>query len=205
MAGGKQTAIQRTDTDTYTGSTRGGEKVDEEKTEYLTLESQIVPYMAFPRFLLDVKVNETARIVYVLLLDRARLSMKNGGWVDQDGHVYIIYPVSDLAKDLQKSEMTIKNCLASLEEAGLIHRSRGKPGCPSRTYVKVCVPTDSILSRRQTENYPSAGQDSFSQTDRKLSGNKNYTTKQYNQRYRNAYSNRPQVRRTYECREGESL
>ena len=94
---------------------------------------------------------------------------------------------------------------ASLEEAGLIHRSKGKPGYPSRTYVKVCVPTDSILSRRQTENYPSAGQDSFSQTDRKLSGNKNYTTKQYNQRYRNAYSNRPQVRRTYECREGESL
>ena len=65
--------------------------MDEEKTEYLTSESQIVPYMAFPRFLLDVKVNETARIVYVLLLDRARLSMKNGGWVDQDGHVYIIF------------------------------------------------------------------------------------------------------------------
>ena len=85
MTSCKLTAVRRTGI--YAGSVRGGEKVDEEKTEYLTSESQIVPYMAFPRFLLDVKVNETARIVYVLLLDRARLSMKNGGWVDQDGHV----------------------------------------------------------------------------------------------------------------------
>lgn len=179
--------------------------MDEHKTEYLTSESQLVPYMAFPRFLMDAKVNETARIVYVLLLDRARLSMKNEGWRDQDGHIFIIYPISDLAKDLQKSEMTIKNSLSALEDAGLIRRSRGKPGCPSRTYVKVYSPADNIFSHRQKENDPSVGQNPFYPTDRNLSGNKNHRAKHMSQRYRSSYSERTQKKRTYECREGESL
>lgn len=53
-------------------------------TRFLTQDSSIPPYMAFPRFLLDKDgLNETAKILYTILLDRARLSQKNDGWTDE--------------------------------------------------------------------------------------------------------------------------
>ena len=56
-------------------------------TQFLTQSSPIPPYMAFPRFLLDKDgLNETAKILYTILLDRARLSQKNDGWTDEQGH-----------------------------------------------------------------------------------------------------------------------
>ena len=56
-------------------------------TRFLTQDSSIPPYMAFPRFLLDKDgLNETAKILYTILLDRARLSQKNDGWTDEKGH-----------------------------------------------------------------------------------------------------------------------
>ena len=46
-------------------------------TQFLTQDGPIPPYMAFPRFLLDKDgLNETAKILYTILLDRARLSQK---------------------------------------------------------------------------------------------------------------------------------
>ena len=143
-------------------------------TEYLTAESQIIPYMAFPRFLLEMDLPETAKIIYIMLLDRARMSLRKPGWVDEDGHLFVYYSVSDLAKDLKKSEMTIKNNLSALEETDLIFRQRSKPGLPSRTYVKVSVHSDSFLSQRETDNFPSEVQKTFSHTDRNLSANKNH-------------------------------
>ena len=175
-------------------------------TEYLTAESQIIPYMAFPRFLLEMDLPETAKIIYIMLLDRARMSLRKPGWVDEDGHLFVYYSVSDLAKDLKKSEMTIKNNLSALEEADLIFRQRSKPGLPSRTYVKVSVHSDSFLSHRETDNFPSEVQKTFSHTDRNLSANKNHISKTYNQRFQDTRSSRYHNRqRMYECGEGESL
>ena len=55
--------------------------------QFLTQDSPIPPYMSFPRFLLDKDgLNETAKILYTILLDRARLSQKNDGWADEQGH-----------------------------------------------------------------------------------------------------------------------
>ena len=61
----------------------------EHKTEYLRRSSMLPPYMAYPRFLLTMNISETAKLVYVLLLDRARLSMTHEGWEDENGHVFI--------------------------------------------------------------------------------------------------------------------
>lgn len=46
-------------------------------TEFLTADTSLPPYMVFPRFLLDTELNETTKLLYVILLDRARLSLKN--------------------------------------------------------------------------------------------------------------------------------
>ena len=177
-------------------------------TGYLTDESQIAPYMVFPRFLMDMDLPMAAKLLYMLLLDRARLSMRNEGWQDESGHVFIIYPIASLADDLDRSEMTIKNGLKSLEEAGLIERKHQGQGNPNRIFLKLPVQTDSFLSARQTENCPNDRQKSFPQTDRKLSANKNYGNKTLEQKTYAGNGDKwkgfPQ-KRSYEYKEGESL
>ena len=77
-------------------------------TQYLKFDSRLPPYMAYPRFLLKVDISETAKLVYMLLLDRARLSMKNEDWQDEKGRVFVRYTISDLARDIGKGETTVK-------------------------------------------------------------------------------------------------
>lgn len=63
--------------------------------EYLKNENSLAPYMVFPRFLLDAGINETTMILYTLLLDRARLSLKSDKWTDESGHTFLYYPVKN--------------------------------------------------------------------------------------------------------------
>lgn len=151
-------------------------------THYLGRDSEIPPYMAYPRFLLNMELSETAKLIYVLLLDRARLSMKNDGWADAQGRVFIYYTIEHLAKAIGKSEMTIKSALAALEKNHLIDRQRQGAEKPSKIFVLV-----------QTENCPTGGTSTKPQMDRKLSGsNKQNKTK------KKTYGN-------YVYEEGESL
>ena len=124
----------------------------------LRKDSQIPAYMAYPRFLLTMDMSETAKLAYILLLDRARLSMKNEGWEDEQGRVFIYYTIAELASASGKSEMTVKNALAALEHKNLISRKRHGAGLPSKIYVKV-----------QTETCPTGWTSFKPQTDKKLS------------------------------------
>ena len=84
-------------------------------TQFLTQDGPIPPYKAFPRFLLDKDgLNETAKILYTILFDRARLSQKNDGWTDEQGRVFIFFPIKNLAETMHKSEMSIKTALSAL-------------------------------------------------------------------------------------------
>ena len=151
-------------------------------TMKLRKDSQIPAYMAYPRFLLAADLSETAKLVYVLLLDRARLSMKNEGWEDEQGHVFIYYTIADLANASGKSEMTVKNALAALEQKNLISRKRQGAGQPSKIYVRV-----------QIESCPTGWTTFKTQTDKKLStSNKQRKTKE-------------KPIRNYDYEEGDSL
>ena len=127
-------------------------------TEFLTPDTNLPPYMVFPRFLLDMELNETTKLLYMVLLDRARLSLKNEGWTDESGHVFLYFTIESMSEVLHKSQMTIKTSLAALEKQDLILRKRQGAGHPNRIYVKfpekAFCQTDSILSVRQTENCP---------------------------------------------------
>ena len=132
--------------------------------------------MAYPKFLLEmIDLSETARLVYILLLDRARVSQVKGGWADKHGNVFIFYPIRDLAKTIHKSEMSVKTALSALEKQQLILRKRQGIGKANRIYVK--LPVDRNLSARQTENCPSDGKKTVCHMERKLSGNKNKESK----------------------------
>ena len=157
-------------------------------TEFLTQASQFSNYMVFPKFLLNREtLSETAKILYMLLLDRTRLSQKNDGWTDENGNVFIYFPITALVEAIHKSEMTVKTALRTLEKEQLISRKRQGIGLPNRIYVKYpsnAEPTDRNLSIKQTEICTSEGQFSICQTDRELSGNKNESskTKEINQK-----------------------
>ena len=104
--------------------------------------------MAYPKFLLEmIDLSETAKLVYIVLLDRARVSQAKGSWADEHGNVFIFYPIRDLAKAIHKSEMSVKTALSALEKCGLILRKRQGVGKANRIYVK--LPVDRNLSARQ--------------------------------------------------------
>ena len=164
--------------------------------EYLKNENSLAPYMVFPRFLLDAEINETAMILYTLLLNRARLSLKSDKWTDESGHTFLYYPVKSLAETLHKSEMTIKTSLAALEKADLIKRVKQGAGMPSRIYVKIPAERERKLYHGEKEYYTTEGQNTVCRRDSFLSTIKN-------NRYKTKYQKREY--RDYSCRENESL
>ena len=93
-------------------------------------------YLMYPRFLLELDMNDTAKMVYLLLYDRARLSMQNG-WLDEDGRVYVYFTEEHLAEALRRTEATIRTALNTLEHHGLIQRKRQGAGKPNRIYVRI--------------------------------------------------------------------
>ena len=115
-------------------------------TQFLQRDSPIPRFFAYPKFLLALDLSETAKMIYDLLLDRARLSMQKEGWQDEQGRVFVHNTIQSLAATIHKSEMTVKNALNALEQQELIHRQRQGAGMPSKIFVKV-----------QTENCPARG------------------------------------------------
>ena len=80
-------------------------------------------YLPYARFLLDADLSHTAKILYTLLLDRATLSQKNN-WVDDRGRIYVIYPLSNLAKDLGCCVSSVTRAFTELEKTDLVERVR---------------------------------------------------------------------------------
>ena len=159
-------------------------------TQFLQRDSPIPLFFAYPKFLLTLDVSETAKMIYMLLLDRARLSMQKEGWQDEHGRVFIHYTIQSLSIAIHKSEMTVKNALKVLEQQGIIYLQRQGAGMPSNIFVKV-----------QTESYPTRGVEicltggtAFDhQTERKLSTSKNKSKK------------KEKYYEDYDYEEGESL
>ena len=102
-------------------------------------------YMIYPRFLVKLDLSETAKLVYLFLLDRARLSQKNG-CVDEDGNIFVLYSTNNLSADCGRSTRCIGDALRELEDAKLIFREnlRSKR---RKIYVNMCE--DFFLSTRQ--------------------------------------------------------
>ena len=115
---------------------------------YIVKDSVLPSYLPFPKFLLAEDMKQTAQLVYALLLDRTTLSQANG-WQDDQGHIFVIYPLEKIAKSLRKGLTSIKAALAELEEHGLIQRQRAGPGQPNRIYV--------LLPDSRESGHPVAG------------------------------------------------
>ncbi len=153
-------------------------KMNRPMTECMTDQTRIPVFLPYPRFLLKTELTNTARVLYALLLDRAKLSRRNG-WKDEKGQIYLIYPISNMSKDLGKSQTTIKKAMRELEDAGLVEKKRQGFCLPNILYIKIPLEErEACLSKGkekeptgETETCHSEGKKSDRQRVRNVSSN----------------------------------
>ena len=121
--------------------------------KYIRPDTAFPSYYQFPNFLIRLSVSQTAKLTYMVLYDRARLSQKNE-WIDEDGRVYTVYPIADLARVLERSQSTIKSALNELDGAGLLIRKSG--GFSKANILYVLIPMEGQISE-QMKKHPSVG------------------------------------------------
>ena len=101
---------------------------------YMHEHTRMPSYLPMPCFLLNCQISNTAKLLYIRMLGKAQLSQKNK-WFDEQGRVYFIYPVQQMAIDMDKSETTIKTVVNELVEAKLLEKIPEGRGRPNRLYI----------------------------------------------------------------------
>jgi len=91
--------------------------------------------------MLRLQVSSTAKVMYACMLDALCLS----GVEDENGILFITFPIVKLAAALSRSPQTCKRSLNELEDAGLIMRVRRGFGEPNKIYVLIPEKEDSLL------------------------------------------------------------
>ena len=86
--------------------------------EFMTIDTPLPPCMPFPRALTGFPVSSTAKVMYCRMLD----AMLSKGQEDENGILFVCFPVTAIATVLSRSPMTVKRSLNELENAGLIMR-----------------------------------------------------------------------------------
>ena len=101
-----------------------------------------------------MEISQTAKLLYSLLLDRSTLSQKNK-WLDDEGRIYIIYPIAEIAEILDKGSTTIKGALNELDTGGAVGTGTGRL---LRTEPALCQSTASATGTvfRPTDGRKSA-------------------------------------------------
>lgn len=132
---------------------------------------EMFSYFRVPKILFrDIKfkdLSNDAKTLYGILLDRMGLSVKNG-WLDEQGRVYIIFPVQEVMDALGCADNKATKLFRELEKFGLIERKRRGLGKPNLIYVKNF--TDPRFRNREKNG--SGAADSAQQETAKSRGNK---------------------------------
>lgn len=82
---------------------------------YMDEQERQIQYYQFPKFLLELQLSQNARIIYMLLYDRARISRKNN-WMDECGRVYVVFPIEELSQKTGKCKSSVKKVLKELDD-----------------------------------------------------------------------------------------
>ncbi|MBR0410023.1 MAG: replication initiator protein A [Eubacterium sp.] len=98
-----------------------------------------------------------AKITYGFLMDRMQFSLKNH-WVDEDGLVYVIYPLEEIQKDMGITRKQAAECLSELECAGLLE---GQKRMKEYFEMTLKLSTHPIDKTKEIYEIPSDGLESF--------------------------------------------
>ena len=85
-----------------------------------------------PRY--KTTINNDAKMLYALLLDRMELSRTNG-WIEDDGTIFLIFKREDLADMLGICSTTVWKTIKQLKEVGLIEEKRQGLNRPNLIYI----------------------------------------------------------------------
>ena len=83
-------------------------------THLMTIATPLPPCMPFPRALTGFPVSSTAKVMYCRMLD----AILSKGQEDENGILFVCFPVTAIAAVLSRSPMTVKRSLNELETAG---------------------------------------------------------------------------------------
>lgn len=178
-----------------------------------------IPYFQYPKFLLEQPLSQNAKILYMLLYDRARISQKNE-WVDEQDRVFVVFPIMELSEKMSKCRSSVKSALKELEDAGWIVRKFSGFSKPKHIYVLVPKETERYIGElskwpvgnvtaNRTETEPSDGYKVGLSKDRNMAASKGNEKEEFNNDYR--VRNRAEKERinlnlgNYDCGEEESL
>lgn len=147
-------------------------------------------FWQMPKYLLladpYTELSNDARILYMLLKDRMRLSVQNQ-WFD-DGNAYVVYSLEEIMATLHKAKPTCVKIKKELKSVELIEEKQVGVHKPNRIFVK--VPSDEAIFTmqenykkayeiRKFKNFTSRGSNIELLEVQKLNGSNNYYSKNY--------------------------
>lgn len=127
--------------------------IREKKRLYYTAQMlQDETFMQFPKWLmLDPefsKLSNDAKVLYTLLKDRFKLSLKNN-WIDKEGRVFVICRRDSMQQLLNKSKNTIAKIVGELVKYNLIEDKQN--GLTKPNYIYLLMPELSETKEQEFE------------------------------------------------------
>ena len=103
------------------------------KMEYMPVDCLLVPKMLFQMEKYK-NLSNTAKILYSLFLDRLKFAVQNG-WVDGKGDLFVIYPKSEMKKDLNTTRYGVDQAVQELVQVGNLVRIIPNNGKANHFYI----------------------------------------------------------------------
>ena len=96
-------------------------------------------FLQMPRFLYigefaGNRISNNARNLYTLLLDRHKISIKNG-WHDESDDVYIYFKREEMEQQLGISERTVSKVMQELKDLSLVEEKKQGLNKPNKIYL----------------------------------------------------------------------
>ncbi len=101
--------------------------------EFMITGTPLPPCMPLPKAALGLSVSSTAKVMYARLLDE----ILTRGMPDNNGILFVRFPIMELSAALMRSPQTVKRSLRELEQAGIIMRVRQGIGESSHIYILI--------------------------------------------------------------------
>ena len=109
------------------------------RTRYTRQAIVTSAFLQMPRFLYvgefaGSRITNNARNLYTLLLDRHKVSIKNG-WHDESGEVYIYFKREEMEQQLGISERTVTKVMQELKDLSLVEEKKQGLNKPNKIYL----------------------------------------------------------------------
>ena len=103
------------------------------KMEYMLVDCLQVPKVLFQMEKYK-NLSNTAKILYSLFLDRLKFAVQNG-WVDHNGDLFVVYPKSEMKKNLNMTRYGVDQAVQELVQVGKLVRIIPNNGKANHFYI----------------------------------------------------------------------